>query len=243
MSWTIEETSLGRVVVAPAVPVSRALFYTTVDFPGFLTEGSIAELTRFVRERYAIESSLATCHQVHGVSAIRVERSGEKWCELGGCDALWTTESHISLGIKVADCLPVTLIDSSTSLIANIHSGWRGSAAGITEATIGRIAARSEIDPSMTSAWLGPSIRVCCFEVGEEVARQFGESVSCIDRSFGMKPHLDLPKLTREVLRKAGLRDSAIHDSELCTRCKGSLFHSFRRDGGSAGRNLALVAQ
>jgi len=48
--------------------------------------------------------------------------------------------------------------------------------------------------------------------------------------------------MTAGVLRDAGVADEHIIDTGLCTRCNGSIFHSFRRDG-SGGRNLAIVAQ
>jgi YfiH family protein len=243
MSWAIEESSLGRIVVAPALPSGAVLFYTTADFPGQLDDASTGEIKRLLRDRFGIDSSLATCHQTHGASAIRVEGGRDRWCEFDGCDALWSVEPHISLGIKVADCLPVTLIDRSSSLIANIHSGGRGAAAGITAATIANIADGSTFDPSETSAWLGPSIRRCCFEVGEEVVQQFANAERYTDRTLGDRPHLDLAAITRDVLEVAGLHADSIHDSALCTRCEGSIFHSYRRNGRSAGRNLAVVAQ
>ena len=62
-------------------------------------------------------------------------------------------------------------------------------------------------------------------------------------RKRGIGTQVVHAKLTREVLESAGVRADSIHDSGLCTRCDGSIFHSYRRDGRSAGRNLAVVAQ
>jgi copper oxidase (laccase) domain-containing protein len=117
-----------------------------------------------------------------------------------------------------------------------VHSGWRGAAAGITRKTLQTLGRETGFDPRETTAWLGPSIRACCFEVGEEVASQFGESY--IDRSR-TKPHVDLVAFTAAVLRDAGIQE--VSDSGLCTRCDGSIFHSYRR-GADGGRNLAVVA-
>ena len=71
------------------------------------------------------------------------------------------------------------------------------------------------------------------------VARHFDEHF--VDRSYA-KPHVDLAAFTIGVLHARGFDPSRIFDSRLCTRCDGSIFHSFRRDG-SGGRNLAFVAQ
>jgi copper oxidase (laccase) domain-containing protein len=161
----------------------------------------------------------------------------------------------------VADCLPVSIIDPQNHVIANIHSGWRGAAQGITAATLGAM----KFDPPEAFAFLGPSIRVCCFEVGEEVAAQFDQRF--VDRTLGAKPHVDIVALTLSVLRERGFAEERIVDSGLCTRCDGGvsrsrgpevsgystarsrdpetsrpLFHSYRRDKRS-GRNLAIVAQ
>jgi copper oxidase (laccase) domain-containing protein len=55
------------------------------------------------------------------------------------------------------------------------------------------------------------------------------------------KPHVDLVAFTIGVLRSRGI--TRISDSGLCTRCEGSIFHSYRRDGAGKGRNLVVVAQ
>jgi len=143
----------------------------------------------------------------------------------------------VALGIKVADCLPVSLCDPVHRVIANIHSGWRGAAQQITAATLDTLARETAFDPPSSYAYLGPSIRVCCFEVGEEVAVQFDER--WIDRALGEKPHIDVVRMTEAVLRERGV--GQVVDTGSCTRC-GALFHSYRRERGS-GRNLAIAAQ
>ena len=218
--YSVEQSPLGRVVVAPNVPDGYALFYTTRDSHGRVD----AALKEFVRDRYGAE--LFTCHQVHGKKVVRSIGAGR---ECAACDALWTDQPLTALGIKVADCLPVTLIDPARGVMANIHSGWRGAVQRIVEETLDVMGATSS-----TIAWLGPSIRVCCFEVGEEVAEQFPAHVA--DRSRGPKPHIDMAAFTTELLQARGV--TTIYDSGLCTKCT-ELFHSYRRKHG--GRNLAIV--
>jgi hypothetical protein len=203
--FSIEPSPLGRIVVAPHVPPGHRLFYTTIDYHGTIDE----RLTQFIGK------PIAQCNQVHGATVTR--------CGGGDCDALWS-DVPSALAIKVADCLPVSLIGHGK--IANIHCGWRGAVQRIVDVTLDAVGA-------VTDAWLGPTIRVCCFEVGEEVARQFpAEFVDCTHA----KPHVDIPAFVRSSL--PGVR---VHDSELCTRCDGSIFHSYRRDGRTGGRNLAIL--
>lgn len=233
MTWILEPTSLGRVAVPPSLPPGFALFCTTRDFEGRLTPELAQAITGVVRERFGIESTLTTCTQVHGATVTKARRD-PRWRECDSCDALWSEEKQTALGIKIADCLPVTLIDPERGVIANVHSGWRGAVQQITAATIDAV----PLDPPSARAYLGPSIRVCCFEVGEEVAAQF--DARYVDRSYA-KPHVDLVTFTKDVLIARGI--TRISDSELCTRCDGSPFHSYRRDGSTGGRNLTIVAQ
>lgn len=243
MGFLIEQSAVGRIAVPEFVPAGRGLFYTTSDFPGDLSGPSAGALLRVMRDRFSVEAGLVSCHQVHGIRSERVVAS-DCWVEKEGCDALWSSASQVALGIKVADCLPVTLVDLSSSVIANIHSGWRGAAGRIVDETLQKL---PPMNTDTSYAWLGPSIRVCCFEVGEEVVEEFEKSFETlaahVERRPGRKPHLDLPGLTAERLTRRGLRADAIFDSKLCTRCEGSIFHSYRRNGPRSGRNLAIVAQ
>jgi YfiH family protein len=243
--FEIEQSPFGRVVVPRSLPAGRALFYTTVDFDGGLDSEIAQRISVFIAERFGIEATLSTCIQVHGATVRRVGATAA-WRECDSCDALWTSQRNVALGIKVADCLPVTLIDDRHDVIANIHSGWRGAVQRITAGTLDTIVSETAFDPRPAFAYLGPSIRVCCFEVGEEVVDQFAASdddaARFVDRSH-KKAHVDVAALTVDLLRKRGFAQERIFDSGLCTRCNNSIFHSFRRDGRGGGRNLAIAAQ
>lgn len=236
--WTIEDSPLGRIVVPPYVPEGFAVFCTTRDFDGFLKGDAVGRIARTLRERFSVEAVLTTCTQVHGTNVTRANAS-KQWRECDSCDALWSVGTGVSLGIKVADCLPIVMVDPLHSVIADVHSGWRGAAAGITAATLDALARETAFDAGASFAYLGPAIRVCCFEVGEEVAARFDPRY--VDRSHA-KPHVDIAAFTAAVLRARGFADERIVDSGLCTRCEGSIFHSYRRDGTGGGRNLSIVA-
>ncbi|MFP5247806.1 MAG: polyphenol oxidase family protein [Thermoanaerobaculia bacterium] len=237
--WRLEPSPLGRIVIPPVVPEGFAVFCTTRDFDGRLTHDIAATIAQTVKERFGIDATLTTCTQVHGATVRRAAREN-RWRECDSCDALWSDETHTSLGIKVADCLPVAMVDPNHSVIADVHSGWRGAVQNITAETVDALLRETAFESRSAFAYLGPSIRVCCFEVGEEVAAQF--DANYIDRSHA-KPHVDLVALTTDILRARGFDESRISDSGLCTRCDGSVFHSFRRDGKGGGRNLSIVAQ
>ena len=238
--WRIESTKdLGRIAVPEVLPKGFAVFCTTRDFEGRLDPHIAATIAQTVRERFAVEATLTTCTQIHSANVTRAN-AREMWRECDACDALWSDEKRVALGIKVADCLPVAMVDPTHSVIANVHSGWRGAVQGITAATVDAISRGTAFDARNASAYLGPSIRVCCFEVGEEVATRF--EARYVDRSRS-KAHVDLARYTTDILRERGFSGERIFDSQLCTRCEGSIFHSYRRDGANGGRNLTIVAQ
>ncbi|HEX7707006.1 MAG TPA: polyphenol oxidase family protein [Thermoanaerobaculia bacterium] len=237
--WTIEQTSLGRILVPPRLPPEVAVFATTVDFEGRITPLISKRIEAVVQERFGIDATLATCNQVHGASIQRAVKE-TAWRECDSCDALWSDHRQVALGIKVADCLPITMVDPVHSVIVNVHSGWRGAVQQITANAVDTVAAETSFDARSTFAYLGPSIRACCFETGEEVASRFDDRY--VDRSRS-RPHVDLIGYTTASLRERGIPAGQIFDSGHCTRCEGSIFHSYRREGKGGGRNLAIVAQ
>ena len=243
MMWTTEQTSIGRIVVPPSIPDGFAVFYTTGDFRGRLTDDIAGDLMTVLRDRHGIDARLATCNQVHGAHTMRAPRS-KPWEECSSCDALWSDESGTALAIKIADCLPVSMIDPKHGVLVNVHAGWRGVAQRIVDAALDETIANGGLEASATHAYLGPSIRACCFEVGDEVVaelqRVYGDIDAFVDRSRA-KAHVDLAGIVKRTLHGRGV--AHVYDSELCTRCEGSIFHSYRRDPAAGGRNLAIVAR
>lgn len=245
MNWIIEQTPTGRIVVPPSLPEGLALFYTTVDFEGRLNESVATQLMRLVHQRFGIEAALSSCNQVHGKNVVGT-RADQRWRECDSCDALWSASNGAALAIKVADCLPVSIADMRHGVIANVHSGWRGTAQRITAETLDVLERETSFDAAVAQAWLGPTIRACCFEVGEEVVDQllasYDDAETFVDRSR-VKPHIDVAGLTAALLVRRGFAPENVYDSGLCTRCDDSIFHSYRRDPKRGGRNLALIAR
>lgn len=246
--WNVVTTpEVGRILLAPEVPEGFGLFYTTLDFQGRLAGEELDALTALIDRRWGPRIGLVTCRQVHGTEVVFAESPPAEWREAGECDAIWSDRPKVAIGIKVADCLPVTLIDAAHGAMANIHSGWRGASGAIVPRTIEAMQRLSSFSIAGARVWLGPSIRACCFEVGEEVVDAFraryGDVTECVVPGAGERPHFDLVRLTARLLAEAGLPPGSVVDSGLCTRCEGSVFHSWRRDRNASGRVLAVVIQ
>jgi len=243
--YDIRQSILGRIVVPNSLPAGTFLFYTTVDFDGRLNGQSVEGITRLIKTETGRDAVLATCHQVHGTRSATVTSQAAGWCESEKCDALFTSERDVALGIKVADCLPVTLVEPSANWTANIHAGWRGASSRIVESSIADARASHRLTRDAI-AFLGPTIRQCCFEVGEEVVDRFtetfGDIEAFVDRSQ-RKPHVSISGIVTQILEREGFDRKNIVDTELCTRCDDSIFHSYRRNGENAGRNLAIVVR
>lgn len=98
-------------------------------------------------------------------------------------------------------------------------------------------AVREMRDPGSITAYIGPCIRRCCYEVSEELAAGF-------ERRFGAEVvlgrDLSLPAAIRLDLEDAGVE--RVVDLGLCTGCRPDLFYSHRKEKPRTGRNLAAVA-
>jgi copper oxidase (laccase) domain-containing protein len=77
--------------------------------------------------------------------------------------------------------------------------------------------------------------------VGEDVAHNFTEYDSSINKTNNGRYMLDLWKITRSQLLRAGLKDKNILNPGLCTVCRNDLFFSYRAEGESAGRMMSIT--
>lgn len=175
--------------------------------------------------------------QTHSTAVRRVGHGvGQE--ELYGVDGLVTTEPGIVIGVNTADCLPVLLADSRARVVAAVHAGWRGAVAGIVMNAVDEMvsagASREDI-----RVYIGPSIHSCCFEVGEEVAREFPKRF--VIRAGGAKPHVDLQGFVTWQLTENGVKPENIEDSDECTRCRPELYFSARALGINSGRNFSFI--
>lgn len=181
-----------------------------------------------------IPSQLAVPRQVHGSEVRIAEHPGE----YDACDGLITNRRGVYLAISVADCLPIFLSSAGTGSVGLVHAGWRGCRLGVVSRAIGMLVAVYGVNPADLTAFIGPGAGACCYEVGEEVALEFGEEF--ITRTPGQKPHLDLQAHQKAAIMSAGIPEKSIEVLPLCTICRPELFHSYRRDGQRSGRMMAI---
>ncbi|MGA3076439.1 MAG: peptidoglycan editing factor PgeF [Bryobacteraceae bacterium] len=179
--------------------------------------------------RHSSPPTAATVHQIH--SDICIPARGRTGL-LGDGDALLeNTPGHL-VAVKTADCIPILLVDEEHRAVAAVHAGWRGMVQGIVRHAVRRMQGEFGTRPEQLHAAIGPGIGKCCYEVGAEVAAQFGETGPC---------HIDLAEANRRQLAEAGVPEPRIYVANLCTKCCAGDFHSYRRDKEEAGRMFSFI--
>ena len=143
------------------------------------TEAEDGDQRQDRKNRNAVSAALglpgewASVTQIHGDTVYRVDGPGL----IGDGDGLWSTVPRLPLAVFTADCFGVVL--HAPDAVGVAHAGWRGARAGLVT-RLRKEMADAGHDP--TRAALGPGIGACCFEVGEEVATEFGRFRSMTTR-------------------------------------------------------------
>ena len=162
--------------------------------------------------------------QAHGTIVANADRAG---C-LPQADACFARHRSAVCVVMTADCLPVLLCDIQGSVVAAVHAGWKGLAAGVIEAAVKEM----DVAPRNLMAWLGPAISQLAFEVGEEVRAAFvaiqPQYASAFIPGLKGKWYADLYALARMRLDALGI--VPVFGGGYCTYRERERFFSFRRD-------------
>ena len=178
----------------------------------------------------------AWAKQVHGTKILDVSKKFLKHEELLEADGLLTSDIHLPIAVRTADCLSIFIFDPRKKTIGLVHAGWRGSREGILQRAIERLRHGWNSNPQDLKIAFGPSIRSCCYQVGEEFKGCFPKEVQRKENGY----YLDLVLVNRNQLRPLGVKDQNIFDCNVCTCCD-SRFFSYRREGEKAGRMLSVM--
>jgi len=184
---------------------------------------------------------LVFAKQVHGTSVLIYGDHGRKnppgpsdASEIG--DAMVTDMPGRNLAIQVADCQAVLLFDTAREVVANIHSGWRGSIQNIIGSTVFAMVSRFGSRPPDIIAGVGPSLGPCCAEFvnfKKEIPEMFWQYRDSKNR-------FDFWAMSTDQLCRAGVRSKHIELSGICTRCRTDLFFSYRGEK-TTGRLAAVI--
>jgi len=164
-------------------------------------------------------------------------------------DGLVTDKSNKVLMLGFADCTPLLFYDPIKKVIANTHSGWKGTLQSIGVRTVEKMQKEYGCNPKDVICCIGPHIRKCHFEVDEDVKdlfynefknlEQIEEIITYNEKNY--KYYIDTAKINKQILLNMGLKEENIIDSDICTVCNSDICHSFRAEKELAGRAVAII--
>jgi YfiH family protein len=181
-----------------------------------------------------------TVRQVHGTRVVTAESPREA----PEADAVVTSAPGLAVGVVTADCVPALMLARERGVVASVHAGWRGAAAGILDAAVAHLGSAFGVRPQEIEVCLGPAVGPCCYRVGSEVRAAFrartGDLTAPAWRETGDALMLDLRLAEHRLLEAAGVGHVSLLGP--CTACTPS-YASYRRDGPGAGRQLSFIAR
>lgn len=163
---------------------------------------------------------------------------------LKGNDGLVTNERQVPLVTFYADCVPIFFYDPVREVIGMAHSGWRGTVKRIGCKMIKTMQKEYGSNVEDILVVIAPSICKDCYEISEDVAKEFMKEMQEISTELYLeekgdkKYQLDLWKVNEEMLLRAGVLKEHLSVTDLCTCCNPELFFSHRASEGKRG-NLA----
>ena len=190
------------------------------------------------------EENLVWLNQTHSDNIVIAEKPGL----YNDADSVITNKKNLYLTIRVADCINIFIYDPINKVIANVHSGWRGTVKRITSKTIEKMKEKFNSNPEDLIVCISPSIRKECFEVKEDVKKLFEEEFKELDKDkFITKKDeehflIDSVYCVKETIKALGVKEENIEDSMICTVCESDKYHSYRVDKEMSGRNLGILA-
>jgi copper oxidase (laccase) domain-containing protein len=202
-----------------ALPAIRAVFLQRVPGLDVKTDRETALQRLAGIQREALSEAgfagmpLAKASQTHSANVVRI--SSADTFPVPDCDALVTTERHLCLGVYVADCAAVYVVDRHGRGIGLAHSGRKGTELGIIPKAIAAVCAATGADPQDLIVQISPCIRPPNYEV-------------------------DFAAEIRSQAAEAGVRE--IHDCRSCTGSNLEKYYSYRKEERQTGRLLAAMA-
>src|SRR5204863_3791645 len=178
---------------------------------------NLDKIHRQAREILGLDNrKFITTRQVHGKKIAVVDSPADSDHCFEDCDGLITNRRDVCLGVYVADCCAVYLVDQNARAIGLVHSGKKGTALGVVRNAVRSMREEFGITSGDVIAQLSPCIRPPHYEIdfAAEIVRQ---------------------------CRDAGIKE--IHDSGVCTACELEHYYYYRVVEGRTGLMLALLAR
>ena len=172
---------------------------------------------------------------------------------LDNVDGILTNQKELVLLTTSADCTSLLFYDPAKKVVGSVHSGWKGTLAGICKNAVNKMITEYESNPENIICCICPCIKSCCFEVDEDVKELFYQKYKNLSeiseiikkgeiKEEKQKYFIDTTKINICLLKEMGLKEENIVESNICTVCHSDKFHSYRVDKENSGRNAAIIA-
>ena len=185
-------------------------------------------------------------NQAHTKNVMRIEQKVNENSpdinlkEYDKTDGSLTNEKNIALATTNADCILLLFFDPVKKVIANVHSGWKG--------TLHKMQQEYGCEPKDTICCICPSIRKCHFEVRSDVQelyykefkelQKIGKIITPITEETWT---IDTVEINKIILKEAGLKEENIIDCGICSVCNSDLIHSYRAEKEEYGLSTAII--
>lgn len=178
-------------------------------------ESALQRLEKYHSEQLAKIGNrpLKLAEQVHGNGVATID--DESPVKTKAVDGLITADPRVVLGIYVADCCAIFLMDPTRRVVGLVHSGKKGTEQNIAQVAVQKLRADFDSEPEDLVAVLSPCIRPPYYEV------DFAQSI--------------VSQLQAEGVNK-------IHENGENTGSDLNRFYSYRMEKGRTGRMLAYLA-
>jgi YfiH family protein len=208
------------------------------------TRGSLDNRKNFLKLLNSDHRSLVCAKQTHGAN---IKRAGILQKGFGALnyesalpdtDAIITDQKNLPIAIFTADCLSIFLYDCVKHSLGLVHAGWRGTQGNLVAKTISSMRSEFNSRPENIHGFFGPSIKSCCYEVGQDFQEKFPKKLLKREK----KLFLDLAEINRQQMIMSGIKPGNITDCSVCTSCRNKEYFSFRKEGDSCGRIMSVMS-
>lgn len=173
--------------------------------------------------------------------------------ELLETDGLITNKENITLVTTNADCILFLFYDPVKKVIANVHSGWRGTFQKIGENAIIKMIEKYDCNPENIEIYIWPSIRKCHFEVDEEVKNECEEIFKYTEKTNEFiekgeikdgkqKYFIDTVLINRILFSRRGIKENNIYDCNICSVCNSDKIRSYRAEGNDFKLAASIIS-
>ena len=164
-------------------------------------------------------------------------------------DGLVTSQKNIAIATTNADCILLMFFDPVKKVIANVHSGWKGTLQRIAVKAVNKMKNEYECNPKNIICCICPSIRKCHFEVQADVQELYYNEFKdlkeidslIVQGNSAEKWYIDTVEINKIILKQIGLKEENIIDSGICSVCNSDLIHSFRVEKDGYGLGTAII--